>query len=186
MFLEVYGPPRVVTLAELGVPKLPNYGQPLDKHPIDTGRMHRVIERVTELSRWNERKAEGRALGLAAHRSFLSYVAVVASVVKDPGGKVRVDEAWVVVDAGTVINPDRVRAQMEGSVVFGMSLAMLGEVTMKGGAVQQSSFRGAAPGQVARPDTRLDLPPAARRVERPHQPPGGVPARPPPPRQFRP
>ncbi|HZI10725.1 MAG TPA: molybdopterin cofactor-binding domain-containing protein [Myxococcus sp.] len=141
MFLEVYGPPRVVTLAELGIPKLPNYGQPLEKHPIDTGRMHRVIERVTELSRWNERKAEGRALGLAAHRSFLSYVAVVASVVKDPGGKVRVDEAWVVVDAGTVINPDRVRAQMEGSVVFGMSLAMLGEVTMKGGAVQQSSFR---------------------------------------------
>ena len=141
MLLEVLGPPRTVSLQELGVPKLENYGQPLDEHPVDTGRMRRVIERVTELSRWADRKKDGRALGLAAHRSFLSYVAAVASVVKDPNGKLRVDEAWIVVDAGTVINPDRVRAQMEGSIIFGMSLALHGEVTMKGGAVEQSNFR---------------------------------------------
>ncbi|MFP2929212.1 molybdopterin cofactor-binding domain-containing protein [Pyxidicoccus sp. 3LG] len=141
MLLEVLGPPRVVTLQELGVPKLENYGAPLDVHPVDTGRMRKVIERVTELSRWSERKKDGRALGLAAHRSFLSYVAVVASVVKDAKGKLRVDEAWIVVDAGTVINPDRVRAQMEGSIIFGMSLALHGEISMKNGAVEQSNFR---------------------------------------------
>ncbi|WP_164002793.1 xanthine dehydrogenase family protein molybdopterin-binding subunit [Pyxidicoccus caerfyrddinensis] len=141
MRLELLGPQRVVTLAELGVPKLENYGQSLDEHPVDTGRMRRVVERVTKLARWDERKQDGRALGLAAHRSFLSYVAVVASVVKDAAGRLRVDEAWVVVDAGTVINPDRVRSQMEGSVIFGMSIALHGEISMKGGAVEQSNFR---------------------------------------------
>jgi len=140
VMLEVFGPPRTLSLAELGVEALRNYGQPLEKHPVDAGRLRGVVERVTALSRWSERKKDGRAMGLAAHRSFNSYTAVVASVVRTPGGKVAVDEAWIVIDAGIVINQDRVRAQMEGSVIFGMSLAMHG-VTMKGGAVQQSNFR---------------------------------------------
>lgn len=85
----------------------------------------RVIERVTRSARWDERARDGRALGLAAHRSFLSYTAVVASVVKRPNGKIAVDEVWVAFDPGTIINTDRVRAQLEGSVIFGMSLALL-------------------------------------------------------------
>ncbi|MDC0713492.1 molybdopterin-dependent oxidoreductase [Stigmatella sp. ncwal1] len=141
VLLEMYGPPRVVnTLEALGVKSLRNYGRSLEEHPIDVGRMRNVIERVTQLSRWDERKKDGRSLGLAAHRSFLSYVAVVASVIRGPGGKPAVDEAWLVIDAGTVINPDRARSQMEGSVIFGMSVAMYGAITMKGGAVQQSNF----------------------------------------------
>jgi isoquinoline 1-oxidoreductase subunit beta len=141
VLLELYGPPRVVnTLEALGVKSLRNYGRSLEEHPIDVGRMRHVIERVTELCRWKERKQEGRALGLAAHRSFLSYVAVAISLVRRPDGKPAVDEAWVVIDAGTVINPDRARAQMEGSVIFGMSLAMYGAITMKGGVVEQSNF----------------------------------------------
>jgi isoquinoline 1-oxidoreductase beta subunit len=107
---------------------------------------------VTELSSWSQRERNGRALGLAAHRSFHSYVAVVASVVKLASGKLAVDEAWVTIDAGKVINPDRVRAQMEGSVIFGMSLAFHGAITMREGATVQSNFRdlrlvriGAAP-----------------------------------------
>jgi isoquinoline 1-oxidoreductase beta subunit len=141
MRLELLGPPRVATLQELGVEKLENYGQSLDEHPVDTGRMRRVIERVTELSRWNDRKKDGRALGLAAHRSFLSYIAVVVSVVRNPSGKISVDEAWVVVDAGTIINPDRAVSQMEGSIIFGMSAAMYGGITMKRGRTEQSNFR---------------------------------------------
>jgi isoquinoline 1-oxidoreductase beta subunit len=141
VMLEVLGPPRTMSLADLGIEKLPNYGQPLEKHPVNAGRLRGVIERVTELSGWNDRKKNGRALGLAAHRSFLSYVAAVASVVRTPGGKLAVDEAWIVIDAGIVINPDRVKAQMEGSVIFGMSLALHGGITMKGGTVQQSNFR---------------------------------------------
>jgi isoquinoline 1-oxidoreductase beta subunit len=138
--LELIGPPRVATLKELGVEKLANYGASVEDHPVDAGRLRGVVERVTELSRWKDRQKDGRALGLAAHRSFLSYVAVVASVVRKPDGRIGVDEAWVVVDAGTVINPDRVRAQMEGSIIFGMSIAMHGAITMKGGVPQQSSF----------------------------------------------
>ncbi len=141
VLLEVLGPPRIATLQELGIEQLRNYGQPVEKHPVDVGRLRGVIERVAQLSRWDERKKDGRALGLAAHRSFLSYTAAVASVVRDANGKLSVDEAWLVCDAGTVINPDRVRSQMEGSVIFGMSLAMHGAITLKNGAVQQTNFR---------------------------------------------
>ncbi|MDB5220011.1 MAG: Isoquinoline 1-oxidoreductase, beta subunit, partial [Myxococcaceae bacterium] len=115
--------------------------QPLDKHPVDAGRLRNVIERVTAAARWDQRKRDGRALGLAAHRSFLSYTAVVASVVKGQDGKLAVDEVWIAFDAGTIINMDRVRSQLEGSVIFGMSLAMFGGITMKKGAIEQDNFR---------------------------------------------
>ena len=139
--LEIIGPPRLVSTNDLGVEKLSNYGAPLDQHPIDTARLRKVVERVTELSRWTEQRKAGRALGLAAHRSFVSYVAVVASVVLDPGGKVRVDEVWIVLDAGMIINKERVRAQLEGAVIFGISIALHGAITLRNGAVEQSNFR---------------------------------------------
>ncbi len=141
VLLELYGAPRQIKgLEALGVKEMRNYGAPLDKHPIDMARQRRVVERVTELAGWSRRHAAGRALGLAAHRSFLSYVAAVVSVVKDERGAIKVDEAWIAIDAGKVMNLDRVRSQMEGSVIFGMSLALHGAITMKGGAVQQSNF----------------------------------------------
>ncbi|MGK3986322.1 molybdopterin cofactor-binding domain-containing protein [Sorangium sp. So ce136] len=141
VLLEVLGPARQATPAELGVAKVPNYGAPIEQHPVDVGRLRHVIERVTELSGWEAARKAGRAVGLAAHRSFLTYVAVVAAVSKDALGKVRVDEVWLVADAGTVINPDRARSQMEGAVVFGMSIAFHGAITVKGGAVEQTNFR---------------------------------------------
>src|SRR5439155_490139 len=97
--LEILGPNRIVTLAELGVDKLSNYSDSLEKHPIDTGRWRRVIERATEMARWDQRRKDGRVLGLAAHRSFLTYVAVVVSVVRNEAGLIGVDEAWVDADA---------------------------------------------------------------------------------------
>jgi isoquinoline 1-oxidoreductase beta subunit len=139
--LEVIGPPRIVKPSELGVDKLPNYGQSLDEYPVDTARLRRVIERVTELAGWDQRKAQGRSLGLAAHRSFLTYVAVVMSVVRSPSGKLAVDEAWIVADPGTIVNRERVQAQLEGAVIFGMSIALYGAITMKGGATEQTNFR---------------------------------------------
>jgi isoquinoline 1-oxidoreductase beta subunit len=135
--LEMIGPPRIVTLEELGVSKLSNYGTPLEKQPIDTGRLRGVIERVTQMAGWPRRD---RALGLAAHRSFLTYVAVVASVVRNAAGKIAVDEAWIAADAGTVVNFERARAQMEGAVLFGMSHAFFGGATMKGGVTEQGNF----------------------------------------------
>ena len=139
-WLEVLGPPRYMTLKQLGVEALKNYGQPLEKHPVDAGRLRHVIERVTALSGWDTRKQDGKAMGLAAHRSFLSYAAVVASVKLGPGSKLVVDEVWLVIDAGVVVNTDRVRSQMEGAVIFGMSIALHSAITLKGGTVEQSNF----------------------------------------------
>jgi isoquinoline 1-oxidoreductase beta subunit len=141
MLLTVLGPKRTITPEDQGVEKLGNYGAPLTKHPIDVGRFHRVIDRVTQAAGWDAARKAGRALGLAVHRSFLSYIAVVAQVAKGPRGELRVEEAWITADAGTIVNADRVRAQLEGAFLFGMTLALHGAITVKRGAVEQSNFR---------------------------------------------
>lgn len=141
LLLEVLGPPRHLSPEEAGVDEIPNYGKPLDEFPVDVGRLRRVIERVTASADWTEARQRGRALGLAAHRSFLSSVAVVVSVAAGDRGQPRVDEAWISADVGRVVNRDRVRAQLEGSVVFGMSSALFGAITLSSGAVEQSNFR---------------------------------------------
>lgn len=140
--LEIIGAPRMVTAQELGVAKVPNYGASLEEHPLDTARMRHVIERVTELSAWSQRRDDKeRGYGLAFHNSFLCKVAAVVAVKRLPNGKIKVDEAWVVADAGLVVNRERAHSQFEGAVLFGMSIAMFSQITVKGGAVQQSNFR---------------------------------------------
>ena len=85
-----------------------------------------VIEVAAERSGWGKKKpAKGRALGIAAHRSFLTYVAAVVEVDVDATGNVRIPRVDIAVDAGRVINPDRVKAQFEGASVFGASIAMI-------------------------------------------------------------
>jgi isoquinoline 1-oxidoreductase beta subunit len=141
MLLEVIGGPRHMTLAEAGVAKIPNYGASLDEHPIDTGRLRRVIEDVTSRAGWEGARKAGHAVGLAAHRSFLTYVAVVASASKDETGRPRIDEVWLTADPGPVVNLDRVRSQFEGAVLFALSAALHGSITAKGGAIEQTNFR---------------------------------------------
>jgi isoquinoline 1-oxidoreductase beta subunit len=169
MWLEIIGPPRQLGLAELGISALPNYDESLTRHPVDAGRLRRVIERVTDAASWSDRKRAGRVLGLAAHRSFVSYTAAVISVVLDPQRKLRIDEAWICMDAGTVLNQDRVHAQMQGSVVMGISNALFGGITMKGGAVEQSNFRDARIARIGNVPVRIhtDIVPS-------NAPPGGV------------
>jgi isoquinoline 1-oxidoreductase beta subunit len=135
VLLELIGPPRVWTAGDLGIARLQDA-----RFPIDAGRMARVIERATELARWRELRAAGRAVGLAAHRTENSYAAWVVALAAEPDGGVRVDAAWGVIDAGRVLNPDRVRAQMEGGFAFGLSLARHGAITLARGAVEQSNF----------------------------------------------
>jgi isoquinoline 1-oxidoreductase beta subunit len=65
---------------------------------------------------------------------------VVAEVSRDSKGKMKVHELWTAIDAGTVINPDRVIAQMEGAGIFGMSLALYGAITAKDGAIVEGNF----------------------------------------------
>lgn len=167
VWLEVIGPPKHHSLADLGVAKLANYGDSLERHPVDAGRLRHVVERVTDLSGWNARK--GRALGLAAHRSFLSYVGVVLSVVADDRSKVRVDEAFIVMDAGTIVNRDRVRAQLEGAVVMGISNALYGGITMANGVTEQTNFRDARVARLRDAPRRIHVEVVASSA-----PPGGV------------
>lgn len=138
--LDVLGAPRKIDLKAQGV-NYTNYGSPIDKFPIDTGRLRRVIELAAEASGWaNKKPTKGRALGIAAHRSFLTYVAAVVEVEVDERGRIRIPRVDLAVDAGQVINPDRVKAQFEGAAVFGASIALMGEITAAGGAIKQSNF----------------------------------------------
>jgi isoquinoline 1-oxidoreductase beta subunit len=169
MLLEVLGDSKdPITEKHLGLAKVGNYGAPLDKHPISRERFRGVIDAVTKAADWTKSRSSGRALGLAVHRSFLSYVAVVASVSKSARG-VQVDEAWIAADCGTVINTDRVRAQLEGAFIFGQTIAFHGEITMKAGAVVQGNFH-------EHKLARLPEAPRAIHIEliRSTAPPGGV------------
>lgn len=143
MWREIIGKPRVLSTRELGIAGLKNYGETLEKHPVDAGRLSHVLDRVATMADWSTRKQRGKSLGIAAHRSFVAYVAAVVSVVPDPEKTVRVDEAWICIDAGTVANLERAKSQMEGAVVMGIANALMGGITMKKGAVEQSSFREA-------------------------------------------
>jgi isoquinoline 1-oxidoreductase beta subunit len=128
--LENLGEARQLDFSERDKP----YGQ-------DTGRLAHVIERCAEVSRWGKKKvANGVARGFASHFSFLTYVAAALDASLDADGKVKVHEVDLVVDCGTVVNPDTVRAQLEGAVVFALSMALYGEITVKDGVVQQSNF----------------------------------------------
>jgi isoquinoline 1-oxidoreductase beta subunit len=131
--LDVLGQPRKIDLGS----KSPLAA----KYPLDTGRLRNVIELAAERSGWAKKKpTKGRALGIAAHWSFLTYVAAVVEVEVDDNGKVRIPRVDLAVDAGRVINPDRVKAQFEGASVFGAGIALMNEITASGGAIQQSNF----------------------------------------------
>jgi isoquinoline 1-oxidoreductase beta subunit len=136
--LQLIGSPRVIDLGKEGL-KQPPPGNP--KFPFDTARLRNVINLVAEQSGWAKKKpAAGRALGIAAHRSFLSYVATVVEVEVDGSGNVTIPSVYIAVDPGRVINPDRVKAQFEGAAVFGTSLALMGEITAAAGRIQQANF----------------------------------------------
>ncbi|MBS0416444.1 MAG: xanthine dehydrogenase family protein molybdopterin-binding subunit [Proteobacteria bacterium] len=113
-----------------------NHGESPQRYPVDTGRLRRVIETATREAGWGTK----RGLGLAAHYSFLSYTAVVAEVEVDKTGYLRIPRVDIAFDCGPVVNPDRVRSQLEGAVVMGVSLATLGEITFKRGRSQQDNF----------------------------------------------
>jgi isoquinoline 1-oxidoreductase beta subunit len=108
----------------------------LAKHPRHLG----VLELAAEKAGWGKPLPAGRARGLAVHYSFESYVAHVAEVTVGKDGRVQVHRVTTAVDCGQVVNPETVRAQMEGAIVFAMSAAFYGEITLENGRVQQGNF----------------------------------------------
>ena len=139
--LDLIGPGKVIDLKAQLPAQYWNYGAPLDKYPVDTRRLRKVLEVAGEQSNWGKRKPGGGwGIGIAAHRSFNTYVASVVEVQVDNTGKVTIPRIDQVVDAGLVINPERARSQFEGAAVMGAGLAMFGEITAAGGRIQQSNF----------------------------------------------
>ncbi|MBU2876245.1 xanthine dehydrogenase family protein molybdopterin-binding subunit [Aliiglaciecola lipolytica] len=116
-----------------------NYGEPQDVFPVDIKRIKHALDVVIAKSGADQPTQENEGWGICVHRSFVSYCAV-ATKVKVVDNKVTVLEMHSSIDAGTVVNPDRVRAQQEGSMIFGLSLALLGEISTKDGAVEQSNY----------------------------------------------
>jgi isoquinoline 1-oxidoreductase beta subunit len=103
-------------------------------------RMLAVLDLAAQKANWGAKLPPGVGHGIAGHFSFDSYVAQVveASVAKD--GDVRVHRVVCAVDCGMVINPDTVKAQMEGGIVFGLTAALKTEITLKNGRVEQTNF----------------------------------------------
>ncbi|MGA2292792.1 molybdopterin cofactor-binding domain-containing protein [Bradyrhizobium sp.] len=139
MLLELIGEPRVVTL-NASVKDFWNYGEPLDSYPIDAGRLRGVVELVADKGGWGRTVPKGHGLGIAAHRSFVSYVATIVEVSVGAKGELTVERVDTAIDCGTFVNPERIQSQIEGAAVMGLSLAKYGEVTFKNGRVQQGNF----------------------------------------------
>jgi isoquinoline 1-oxidoreductase subunit beta len=137
--LDLIGPPRTIDFTNV---QYPNYGADYKTYPWETGRLRKVIEMVAEKSGWSKKKKKGKGhgFGIAAHRSFLTYVATVVEVEVSEDGEIRIPRVDTAVDAGLVVNPEITRAQFEGAAVFGTSIVRSGEITAKNGLIQQSNF----------------------------------------------
>jgi isoquinoline 1-oxidoreductase beta subunit len=113
----------------------------LAKHP----RHLAALELAAEKAGWGKplppgKAGERRGRGVAVHESFGTVVAQVAEVTVDKDSKIRVDRVVCAVECGLAVNPDNVRAQMEGGIGFGLTAALYGKITIKDGVVEQSNF----------------------------------------------
>jgi isoquinoline 1-oxidoreductase beta subunit len=153
--LEVIGPARQVSPEMLG--DTWNHGESPERYPVDTGRLRRVVETAARGAGWGRKLPKGRGLGIAAHYSFVSYIAAVVEVAVDDKGALTIPRVDMAVDCGATVNPDRVRSQMEGACVMGVGVATLGEISFKDGRVQQDNFNSYEV-------TRMDAAPRVIRV----------------------
>jgi len=131
--LGLLWPDRVLDFSEFGQ-------KPTENHPFETGRLRNVIKLVAEKAGWGTSMPNGHGLGIAAQFSFLSYVAAVVEVAVDADGRWTVPRVNIAIDCGQYVNPDRVRAQLEGSAVFGLSIARESRITAAAGRIEQSNF----------------------------------------------
>jgi isoquinoline 1-oxidoreductase beta subunit len=151
--LDLIGPARIVPLAYSD-----EEADEKQRYPLDTARLRRVVEIAAEKSGWGKRPiGKGRGMGIAAHRSFLTYVATVVEVEVDSRGQVHIPNVWTAVDAGTIVSPDNIRNQFEGAAVFGTSLALFGEITATNGVIDQSNFHNFQIARMNRAPRHVDV-----------------------------
>jgi len=108
----------------------------LDKNP----RAKTVLQTAAKRAGWGKPLPAGQGRGIALCTGFGSFVAQVVQVTVDANGAARPTNIWCVVDCGIQVNPDTIRAQMESGIVFGLSGALYGEITIKDGRVEQTNF----------------------------------------------
>ena len=136
--LDLIGPARTIDFKNVDYP---NYGASLTDYPWETGRLRHVTELVADKSGWAKKKSvKGHGFGIAAHKSFLTYVGTVVEVEVNDQGEIRIPQVDYAVDAGLVANRTITTAQFEGAAVFGTSIVRTGEITAKNGVIQQSNF----------------------------------------------
>jgi isoquinoline 1-oxidoreductase subunit beta len=136
--LELIGPARRIdprTIADSW-----NYTESPVLYPLDTGRLRCVIETAAQQAGWGRSMPAGRGLGIAAHYSFVAYVAAVVEVAVGANGELTIPRVDIAFDCGAQVNPERVRSQLEGACVMGLGNALLSEITFKAGRVEQSNF----------------------------------------------
>ena len=136
--LDVIGPARWISPQALK--DTWNHGENPERYPVDTGRLRRVVETAAREAKWGRALPKGRGLGIAAHYSFVTYVAAVVEVAVDDKGALTIPRVDIAVDCGASVNPDRVRAQMEGACVMGIGVATSGEMSFKAGQAEQGNF----------------------------------------------
>jgi len=108
----------------------------LDKTP----RAKAVLELAAQKAGWGKPLPKGVGRGVSVQHAFATYLAQVAEVEVSKDGAVRVRRVVCAVDCGTVVNPDTVRAQIQSGIIFGITAALHGEITLKGGRIEQSNF----------------------------------------------
>src|SRR5439155_4224756 len=108
----------------------------LDKAP----RAKAVLDLAAEKAGWGKPLPKGVGRGVSLQFVFATYMAQVAEVEVSKDGDVRVRRVVCAVDCGIVVNPDTVRAQIEGAIIFGVTAALYGEITLKDGRVEQTNF----------------------------------------------
>jgi len=110
----------------------------------DPARLRGVLELAAQKCDWGKPLPKGRGRGIAAFASFGSYFAEVAEVTVT-GSDFKIDRIVAAVDCGQIVNPESVRSQTEGAIIYGLSAALKNEITIKHGAVEQTNFDGYDP-----------------------------------------
>lgn len=106
----------------------------------DQQRLANVLQLAAEKSGWLEPVTNGRTLGVAVHKSFGSYVAEVVEISRRANDAVHIEKVTCAVDCGVAVNPDVIKAQMEGGIGYGLGHVMRNEITFQNGVVNQSNF----------------------------------------------
>lgn len=138
MLLELLGPDRKISPDQMA--DAWNYGEDPARYPYETARLRGVIEAVARGAGWGRQLSSGSGLGIAAHRSFASYTAVVAEVQVAADGKVKIPTVDIAIDCGPQVNSERVRSQLEGAVIQGIGNTLHSAITFANGRVQQGNY----------------------------------------------